>query len=343
MKHGDHGGDIYRNQIKQDFSINVNPLGMPEPVVETLRDNISSWSAYPDPDCENLRKSLSEKLRCPMEKIVCGNGAADLIYHLVRVLAPQKALIPAPAFSEYARALKTVPCEIVYYYMKPEKDFALDVSDFVSKITPDIDLVFLCNPNNPNGLLISEEDVYRIAETCRSHQAVLVVDECFMELTGVGRADAWKQDAAWITLRAFTKTYAMAGLRLGYMIVDNAAIRKRLIADMQPWSVSLPAQIAGAAALKAEDYLERSRSLIRQERSYMMEQLAGLGCKVFPSDANFIFFYVDQIDLYEKLLEKGILIRDCSNYEGLKKGYYRICVKTREENDILIRTIKTLL
>jgi threonine-phosphate decarboxylase len=338
MSYKEHGGDIYRNQIQYDFSINVNPLGMPKGVVAALRDSIPSWSAYPDPECEALRKALAEHHGCGMDQIICGNGAAELIYQLVRALKPRKALIPVPTFSEYERALRTVDCMIEYYRLKAETDFHLETEDFICRITSDTDVVFLCNPNNPNGLLMSKAEVRQIAKACREHHAVLVLDECFMELTD-GGTEALPEV---VRIRAFTKTYAMAGLRLGYLILEEKELCDKIRAGMQPWAVSVPAMTAGLAALKEKEYLEKARSMIREEREYLTKELQNLGYRVFPSEANYILFYTEQKKLYERLLEQKILIRDCSNYEGLGDGYYRVCVKGREENAALVDALKHL-
>jgi threonine-phosphate decarboxylase len=359
MSYKDHGGDIYRNPIQYDFSINLNPLGMPQAVMDVLRDSISSWSVYPDPECEALREALAGKHACQVDQIICGNGAADLIYQLVQALQPQKALIPVPSFSEYERALRSVECDVCYYYLKEKDNFRLDPADFMSHITPDTDIVFLCNPNNPNGLLVSDEDIRQIAEKCRKNHTVLVLDECFMELAApdtntehgekrnlsITDAGCKKQETASegvIRIHAFTKTYAMAGLRLGYMILDDPELYQKIHDRMQPWPVSVPAMTAGLEALKEQSYLEEARTLIRTERMYLMKELRSLGYKVYPSDVNYILFYTEQKNLYEELLKQKLLIRDCSNYEGLGNGYYRVCVKNREANEALIRALMQL-
>jgi threonine-phosphate decarboxylase len=359
MSYKDHGGDIYRNPIQYDFSINLNPLGMPQAVMDVLRDSIPSWSVYPDPECEALRKALARKHACQVDQIICGNGAADLIHQLVHALRPGKSLIPVPSFSEYERALRSVECDICFYHLKEKENFRLDPADFISRITPDTDIVFVCNPNNPNGLLMPDENICQIAEACRKNHTVLVLDECFLELA-VPDANAengansnlsltetgWKnQKTAFegvIRIHAFTKTYAMAGLRLGYMILDDPGLYRKIHDGMQPWAVSVPAMTAGLEALKAQSYLEDARTLTRTERMYLTNELRSLGYKVYPSDANYILFYTEQKKLYEELLKQKILIRDCSNYEGLGNGYYRVCVKNREANEVLIRALKHL-
>jgi threonine-phosphate decarboxylase len=252
-----------------------------------------------------------------------------------------------------------VECDVCFYHLKEKENFRLDPSDFIRYITPDTDIVFLCNPNNPNGLLMPDENIRQIAEACRKNHTVLVLDECFMELaipesgghneenrnlsfTETGWKNQKTKFEGVIRIHAFTKTYAMAGLRLGYMILDDPELYQKIHDGMQPWSVSVPAMTAGLEALKAQRYLEDAHTLIRTERMYLTNELRSLGYKVYPSDANYILFYTEQKNLYEELLKQKLLIRDCSNYEGLGNGYYRVCVKNRESNEVLIRALKHL-
>lgn len=336
-----HGGDIYRNKVQYDFSINLNPLGMPDGVQEALKNSIPQWSCYPDPDCEKLRQLLSAKHSCSPEEIICGNGAAELLYQIVRIVHPKKAVVPIPAFSEYAHALHYVGTRVVSVCGNVDQDMNADGEKLLSAIQDDVQMVLICNPNNPNGLLYPDELVTQVCEICQKKGIWLLIDECFLELSS--EQEKWYGGHAWddhvIRLRAFTKTYAMAGLRLGYALTRNQDILEQIRHSCQPWSVSVPAQIAGIAALKEEEYLMRSREMIRKERRWMTEQLNALGIKVYPSDSNFLLFYVQKEDLMEQLLKEGILIRDCSNYEGLGTGYYRVCVRKREENEFFLNQL----
>ncbi len=299
-------------------------------------------SNYPDVDCEKLREAISSFEELPMEYILCGNGAADLIFSLVLALKPEKALLPAPTFAEYEQALNTVDCKCERYYLQEEKNFKPD-QDILEKISEDTDMVFICNPNNPTGVLIHPELMNKILDRCQEMNAVLLLDECFVDFLDECSENTMKHKLKnypnLIILKAFTKRYAMAGVRLGYALCSNQKIIDRMKAVSQPWAVSILAQEAGIAALKEDTYVKSSMENLRKERKYLLEEIGSLGFKTYDSKANYIFFKGPE-NLYEFCLSKGILIRDCSNYEGLEAGYYRIAVKRHEDNKKLIEVLK---
>lgn len=346
-----HGGDILTAQAAYggevlDFSANLNPLGMPAPVAEAVRQAADQSARYPDPLCRDLRRAIAAHDGVGEEQVVCGNGAADLIFRLVFALKPKKALVTAPAFSEYEEAVTCVGCEVARYALDQSRNFDLDAG-FVDAIGPDTDLVFLCTPNNPTGRLIDEELLEKVVKQCGAVGAVLVVDECFLPLAtgGPGLAPWLAHHPHLVLLRAFTKSYAMAGLRLGYGLSADCDLLERLSGFAQPWSVSAPAQAAGTAAFTlCPDWPEGARALVARERPVLVTGLAELGCTVVPSQANYLLFRLEQItDLKGKLLQKGILIRSCANYHNLGPDWYRVCVKGGEENRRLLAALKEVL
>ena len=218
--------------------------------------------------------------------------------------------------------------------------------DILDAIDEDLDIMFICNPNNPTGVLTERALIERVAEKCREKDVVLVVDECFMDFID-GRekysvTDKLEEYDNVIILKAFTKLYAMAGVRLGYCLCANPEIMEALDRVRQPWNLSNLAQAAGVAALKEKQYVEESLAAIEAERIRLIKSLKSLGFTVYGSGANYIFFKGDA-DLYEKALERGILIRDCSNYVGLEKGYYRIAVRLQEDNDRIIKVFDEII
>ncbi len=340
-----HGGDIYTKAYRIDFSANMNPLGMPRLVAEAACEGVRRSENYPDVHCRALRKAIAGSENVPEEWVVCGNGAAELIFALVWAVRPKKALLAAPGFAEYEQALRCVDCRITFYPCREENGFALR-EDYLEYLTEDMDLVFLCNPANPTGVLIEPELLERIADRCREREILLVVDECFNgllergeELSLKGRLDA---QPGLFLLRAFTKLYAMAGLRLGYGLCADEGLLERLRKVLQPWNVSLPAQMAGIAAVQEREYVARSRAYVAKEREFLRQGLRVLGLKTYDSMANFLFFSGPE-GLCERCAEEGILIRDCQNYRGLGPGYYRIAVRTREENQELLRALGKIL
>lgn len=345
MRQNPHGGDIYSKKCKVDFSVNVNPLGPPESVREAIKRSADEIEKYPDALCRELTGALAEKIQLPEEMILFGNGAAELIFALTQTIRPKKALLAAPCFAEYEAALTAAGCFIRTYPLQKENGFLLQ-EDFCEYLTDDIDLVFLCNPNNPTGLTIPEQLLLKILEICRKQEILLVLDECFVEflpepekITMQGQLE---ENPELMILRAFTKIYAMPGIRLGYLLCSDETLLDRVSRNIQSWNVSIPAQMAGIAALKEEDYVEKARALIKTERIWIKKELEKNGFEVWDSCANYLFFEGPK-GLGERLEKGGILIRDCSNYPGLTKGYYRVAVRTRKENKILTEAISQIL
>lgn len=342
MKKYVHGGDVYRYPHVLDFSANINPLGTPEAVICAAQESMMRVAHYPDAHQEKLKQALSGYENVPGEWLICGNGAAELIFALVQAARPQKALIPAPTFAEYEQALHGVDCRVMYEFLKEENGFRLE-EEILDHLTEDLDLVFLCNPNNPTGLLIEERLLEKIADVCEQKEIRLVVDECFLDFVeGQERLTLKRKlrdGRKLFILKAFTKRYAMAGLRLGYGISGDTELLDAMEQRLQPWNVSIPAQEAGIAALQETDYVEKAKKIVEQERAYLVRELRAMGYQVYDSCANYIFFKGEQ-DLWRKLLKEQVMIRDCGNYPGLTGGYYRIAVRLHQENERLLEAIR---
>lgn len=340
-----HGGDIYRNEIEYDFSVNVNPLGMPEGSQKAAWEGILASCSYPDVRGEKLRQRLAYKEGVPAEQIVLGNGAAELIYGICYAFHVKSGLVTAPAFSEYERAVFAEGGKVRYFYLKEKQGFDLS-EEILEEITDDCDILFLCNPNNPTGVLRSRELLEKIAERCEQTNTYFCMDECFLPFLKEEEKYTMKGMLArfphLMILRAFTKVYGMAGLRLGYALCGNVSMAETIREKLQPWNTSIPAQLAGLAALEDADYLVRSQELIAVEKAYLLEELEKCGAdRIYGCGANFIFFH-GKPDLGQRLLKKKILIRDCSNFVGLSRGFYRIGIKSHEENKVLIGCMRQI-
>lgn len=341
MKHK-HGGDIYRNPNIIDFSANLSPLGMPASVIEAAIQGVKHSNCYPDVECQALKEAIRKAEHVCEDHIICGNGAADLIFALCLAQKPKKALLPAPTFAEYEQALLTVDCDIQYFMLQEEKDFVLQ-EDFLEALTDEIDLVFLCNPNNPTGQMLPLPLLNAVLEVTKRKKIGLILDECFVEFIQdeVSVKEKLKSYPNLFLLKAFTKLYAMPGLRLGYGFCSDGDLLERMRAVMQPWNVSVVAQYAGVAAIQEKEYVRRTKEIVEEEKIFLLTKLKPFVDKIYGSAANFIFFRARE-DFGALLLEKGILVRDCSNYPGLSKGYFRIAVRTREENKRLLAAVKEL-
>lgn len=375
----DHGGDIYGRPAELDFSVNLNPLGMPPGVEEVLKQNLASLcTAYPDPYCRKLRAALAEREGAPAEQILCANGACELLYGAAAAEAklrgqaaarPLRALLCVPAFSEYEKALRAAGAEPRFFDLRTESGVSGDSAPtdsvspdsntlsgketfslterFLEELDDSTDMVFLCNPGNPSGKLIDPELLERILDLCHSRHIRLVLDECFLDFSGEEDRRSGKrylqQCPELLVVKAFTKKYALPGLRLGYGLCADTAFLQSLKETLPAWNVSSLAQAAGLAALEESKYWERSLCLLQEERPLLQAGLTALGCFVYPSDANFLLFRCGRPDLKERLLEQGLLIRDCADFRGLTKGFYRAAVKKHEENKRLLAALETVL
>ena len=336
-----HGGNIYQYKEAADFSANINFHGMPQSVKEAAHAAIDRSVHYPEPDSQSLKAVLAEREGVPESAIICGNGAAELVFSLCHALKPKKALIPVPTFAEYEQALESVGAEVEHVLLKENEEFRIQDS-FIDWLHKDLDMIFLCNPNNPTGMLADREFLFKLLRVCREMGIFLVVDECFQDfIREPGQYSLKAQLPRYhnlFLLKAFTKRYAMAGVRLGYGITENEELLEKMTQATQPWNISIPAQAAGIAALKETEYVEKARTLIFEESEFLSKELYKLGMDVFPSQANYLFFKGPE-NLFEICVAQNVLIRDCSNYPGLGKGFYRVAVRTHEENERLIQAI----
>lgn len=337
----EHGGDVYTHKGMIDFSVNINPLGPGSRVIRAAHDAIDRMTQYPDAGCRSLRKALAEALRTNEEFFIFGNGGAELIFNLVTAERPKKAVLLAPSFTEYRQALLAAGCEIIWFPLKESEEFELNEA-YLEYLTEDVDMIFLCSPGNPVGNVIGRELLLRILRRCKRKQIRMVMDECFYDFLDCRQEHTLQQETAeypnLFILRAFTKMYAMPGLRLGYGLCGDVELIQRMERMRQPWNVSIVAQEAGTAAVRDTRHPERTRAYIREEREWFVRQLDEIGVRYYTPMANYIFVR-SEFDLYEELKKSGILIRDCSNYEGLYKGYYRFAIKQRGENQRLVKEL----
>jgi len=343
-----HGGNIYeeRPDGKEllDFSANINPLGMPESVREAVMRALEDAVHYPDPLCRKLKKALAEEYGLPEETLICGNGGADLIYRLAYGLRPKRALLTAPAFAEYEEALVQAGTTCVFYELREDFQVRFDI---LERMEEPLDVMFLCNPNNPTGLLIDQALLLEILEKAARRNTLLVLDECFLDFTGQEERSLIsyiRKTEHLFIIKSFTKMYAMPGIRLGYGISGNRELLTRMEAAGQCWGVSVLASEAGIAALGEKEYRQKAVRLVREERVWLKGELETVGMQVWDGQADYLFFRAPGIcDLYERLLPYGILIRRCGNYRGLNDEYYRAAVKCHGDNVRLVTALKQVM
>ncbi len=344
-----HGGNIYtllkkgfRYEDIIDFSASINPLGMPQGVKDAIREGMRFFIHYPDPEQMELRNTISLYHDISPETVVAGNGSTELIYLIVRALRPRRVLLPAPTFSEYERASRCSGSDIVIYELKEENNFDLEPEHFISflinlNMLKPIDMVFLCNPNNPTGRLVIKEGILRIAQTLKERGIYLVVDEAFIDFTPEQSVIRHVSGNPYlIVLRSMTKFYGLAGLRLGYGVFHPQLIEK-ILPYKEPWTVNTPAQIAGTAALLDNGFRKETLKAIDGWKKVLEEYFQRHGIYFIPSSVNFYLFKFKKV-LGPFLEGHGMLIRDCSDFIGLNGAggnddiaWFRIAVRSPKE------------
>ena len=327
-----HGGDIYAfNREILDFSASINPLGVPDLVLKAARESLENIHRYPDDKCAALTAAIAEKEGVSADNVICGNGAEELIYALMQAIRPKSVLVLQPTFSEYERAAALVGAKIIRYGLDEKNGFKIkeDILGYAEKA----DLAVICDPNNPTGKLADTIITKKIAKTFD----FTLIDASFEEFADIGERNF---GGNVIKLKSFTKMYAIPGLRLGYAVCADKDIIKKTYTAKPRWSVSIPAQAAGLAALEENDFVKKTNEYIKKEKEYIYKQFENSDIKYFRSDVNFILFKTD-IPLYEKMLEKNILIRDCASF-GLN-GFYRIAVKTHGENERFFEALNKVI
>ena len=346
-----HGGDFYgledekKNQL-MDFSANISPLGIPESVKTAMVLAMTQAVHYPDPKSRRLKGLLAKKHKVLQEQIICGNGAADIIYRLIFAVRPRKALVVHPTFVEYEEAMAVVDTELIDYPLN-HKDFKIR-EDICDLITEDIDLIFICNPNNPTGVLTEKPLLEKILKKAEKCHALLILDECFLDFTGqeaqLSMVDRIPESKSLLILKSFTKMYAIPGIRLGYGLCSDEHFIQKMQKAGQTWSVNAIAEAAGAAAVSEEAYVAAVVNYVNRERTYMEKRLEHLHVGFIHGHANYILIHVPQVPhLYEAMLDKNIMIRTCGNYINLDDTWYRIAVNTHEQNKIMLDMLECVL
>ena len=350
-----HGGNLYQISKKHniafgeifDFSANINPLCFPDGLKRILKEDFNKIRMYPDPDCRELINIISDRYNIKKTCLIPSNGATELIYLICYLLRPKKAAIIIPTFSEYEKALSNIDCNIKFVGLKEKEEFKLELQAIRSLIKS-VEVLFICNPNNPTGQKISRNTLYNILHLAKRHNVFVVIDEAFIDLIEeeslVARA---QRQLNLFIIRSLTKFLGIPGLRLGFGVASTRLSAK--IKNFQPtWSVNTFAQIAGSYLLTDSAYIEESRKNLIKERNFLSSELKKIkSVKIFDSYTNFILFkLVDRInakDLEELLIKDKIVVRNCSNFRGLNSKFIRVAVRSHKENSKLICAMKGVL
>jgi threonine-phosphate decarboxylase len=349
----EHGGNVFAiarslgipPESITDFSASINPLGMAPGVRDALASCVEHLLHYPDKGAAELKECLAVYHGVSASQIAVANGSTELIHLMPRVVGGGRGLIVAPAFAEYGCALEKAGWQIDYFTLVHDDDFALSLPALQEKLTAGYDMLFVCNPGNPTGGLIPKHEIAALLELCRDSGTFLVLDEAFIDFCEEDSAkDLVGGFERAVLLRSMTKFFAIPGLRLGYAIGAPGTI-SAIAALQDPWSVNTAAQVAGIASLSDSAYCERTRSYVAGERDRLASALAGFPMlRAFPSRANYLLVQIlndcSASELRSRLLEKGVLIRDCSNFQGLDGSFFRVAVRLGEENDRLVELLR---
>ena len=382
-----HGGNIYKifreKNIKEilDYSSNINPYGIPESLKKRITENLEILERYPDPDYVELRQKLAYLNKVDISNIVLGNGATEIIFLFMKVINPKKILIAAPTFGEYERAVKATErvenssilgdshkkkydeksfgkqkIEIEYFELKESDDFKLNIRNLKNELAKKYNLLIICNPNNPTGKFLKLDETEEILKECNKYNTKLFIDEAFIDFLKDGMKESIintkenKQNL--FVARAFTKFFAIPGLRLGYGIYFDKKLEKGISEKKEPWSVNNIAEMAGLTVLDDTEYIEKTLKWITKEKIYMYEKLNEInGIKAYKTEINFITVKIEdklfskELNvkiLREKMLEYSILIRDASNFKFLDERFFRLAIKNRKNNTRVIEVLKEI-
>ena len=352
-----HGGNI--NQICSkygldpdeiiDFSASVNPLGCPEGVRKTILERFADIKNYPDSECTSLRKAIADKVHCSESNIIIGNGSNELFYLIPRSLKPKQGILLQPTFSEFKDALCNANVEVVEI-VNDSGNFPLINTNLSSLKNIEDGVVFLCNPNNPTGQLTLKEEILELVKD--NTNRLIVVDEAFMDFVDEDEKYSVIKEAPLmdnlIVVRSLTKFYGFPGLRLGYLVANESTVNK-LMQFKEPWTVNTFAQIAGQVAINDEAFAANTREYVSREKAFLYDGLSRIkGIRPFQPSVNFILVRIDNAEITSSqiqdfLIKDKIIIRDCSNFVGLSEKYFRVAVKTRQENQKLLRALKLVM
>ena len=363
LKHKDHfhGSDLEKIEeiyhIKKEditsFSANVNPLGISPLLRDTLAKHVDAITSYPDREYTQLRKSICAYTGANFENIIVGNGSTELISLFIQTTHPKKALILGPTYSEYEREISLEGGHTLYYPLKEENNFQMDVEDFCSQLNDSLDLLVLCNPNNPTSTAVARKDMRKILDCALQFGISVMVDETYEEFTPEGSKISsiplTNNYNNLIVLRGISKFFAAPGLRLGYAVTGNPDLLKYINTKKNPWTINSLAEIAGCIMFSDKDYIDKTKALITGERQRMYETLSSWKTvKVYPSCTNFLLIRILREDVtsdmvFDHCIRKGLMIRDCATFPFLDSSYIRFCVMSPEKNDELLEAFREVL
>ena len=353
-----HGSDLEKIEqvygIKKEdiisFSANVNPLGISYKLKNELASHIDAITSYPDREYTSLRKAIAEYIDTDAADILVGNGSTELISLAIQFIHPKKACILGPTYSEYEHEISLSGGQIHYFALEETDDFLLNESRLCQALTPDFDLLVLCNPNNPTSTQIHQDKMRTILEHCKKQNIFVMVDETYVEFSeeydSVTSVPLTRCYDNLMVLRGISKFFAAPGLRLGYAICGNRSFVEKMNAFKNPWTINSLASVAGEIMFRDDKYIRQTTELIFSERKRICNLLDKHkdSFKYYQPHANFILLRsrkenVTSERLFEAAIQKGLMIRDCSSFTFLDNHFIRFCFMKKENNDALLSVL----
>lgn len=335
------------------YDINCNPLGVPESVTRAIVENIDSIGRYPDVYYEPLKSAIASYAGCAPEHLVTGSGSSDLLRLFVALLAPKKALLPIPSAMDYEHVLSVYGCDIDFYELDINKDYQLDMDDFIAQLSPEYDIVILGNPNNPTSQVVSRGDIEKLARACQENDIFLLLDEMYIEFTenyesrtAISLVNTYENMAI---LRSVSKFFSVPGLRLAYAVMNNETNMAIINMTATPNSISCLTAAACTAMLEDTSYIRESHSRIFTERNLIYSAMStNKNLRLFKPSANFVLMQILKEDVTAKSLlahcnMKGIVLRNCEDFHGLDSHFVRFSIMNPMQNDLMVNTILDLL
>lgn len=335
------------------FSANVNPLGFSKKAAEALKQNLNVISRYPDRDYTDLKQAIASYTGASCGHIILGNGVTELLTLFINLLAPEKAVIVGPTYSEYEKDLKRRGCDIRYIMAEEARDFVLSPEEIIENTPDETDLVILCNPNNPTSGAFFKKDLAMIAEDfCRRH-IHLLIDETYVEFSALSdeitAADLTNTYDNLLVLRGTSKFFATPGLRLGYALTGSRSLPDKASETQDPWNINAAADLVGTVMFTDTDYIRLVRNTMEQEKEFICQSLSTIsGIRTYPVNSNFVLVRLPEDtltsgELFDILIRQGMMVRNCATFPTLGDRFIRICFMSHTDNERLIAAIKKAL
>lgn len=343
---------IPKDQIVS-FSSNVNPIGISYKLKQSIHDNVDMITMYPDRECTDLRQALSEYCGAPMEQIQVGSGVTELISMCIETVKPKKALLIEPTYSEYERVIKNNGGNVFSFPVEERDEFRLNVDKLCDILKDAYDLLVICNPNNPTGTAVKQQELRKIFSHCKKHNIFVMVDETYVEfadeLEEITAIPLVKEFDNIFVMRGISKFFAAPGLRIGYMVNSNKEVRDYIDRVKNPWTLNTLAAVCGAEMFRDQEFIDETRRFMTSEKKRLLEILKGIpGLKVYEPTANFILMKILNPDvtsdmIFEHCIKDGLMIRDCSSFPGFGSEYIRFCICKPEENTRLMEKLGEIM